>query len=229
VAPGALRFGVLFCGLPAPSGDGQLRIVPGADAGEVMRGLDEVMDGLARREGAGMVVIKELREAAAREIGGAESLGYVRGEVPAVYVLRRRFSCFEEYCARLRTDYRRKVELSVRKLRESDCRVEYLYGEEIAGGYTDACHRLYEAVWERATYRLERWPAGFFRAVARAFGREASMTRIVGSDGRVVAWAFGLTCGGVYHNLYGGLDYALNDRHDLYFNAYYRDMDRAFR
>lgn len=229
VAPGALRFGVLFCGLPAPSGDGQLRIVPGADVAEVMRGLDEVMDGLARREGAGMVVIKELGEAAAREIEGVESMGYVRGDVPAVYVLRRTFACFEEYCAQLRTDYRRKVELSARKLRESDCGVEYWYGEEIARGYTEECHRLYEAVLGRAAYRLERWPAEFFRGLARAFGPGASMTRIVRADGRPVAWEFGVTYAGVYHNLYGGLDYASNDGLDPYFNVYYRDLGRAFR
>jgi hypothetical protein len=84
-------------------------------------------------------------------------------------------------------------------------------------------------VWARAAYRLEKWPAEFFREVARRFGDQASMTRIVAPGGRVAAWAFGVTDGGVYHNLYGGLDYALNEEYDLYFNLYFRDLDRAFR
>jgi hypothetical protein len=107
--------------------------------------------------------------------------------------------------------------------------VEVLHGAEIADHYTDDCHRLYEAIWARATYRLERWPATFFRQVARRFGPQASMTRIRTPDGRSAAWIFGVTDGGLYHNLYGGIDYALNPAFDLYFNIYFQDMDRAFR
>jgi hypothetical protein len=117
----------------------------------------------------------------------------------------------------------------VKKFDGTGLGVEHLRGADIAAAHTDECHRLYEAVWERAAYRLEKWPAEFFRAVARRFGDRASMTRVVAQGGRVAAWAFGVTDGGVYHNLYGGLDYALNDEHDLYFNLYFRDMDRAFR
>lgn len=227
--PKALRFGVLFCGMPAPSGDGQLRFVPGTDIGAVLRGLDRILRELAGRHGAGMVVIKELDDAAAGRVGDVASLGYLRGDVPAVYVLRRSFADFNAYCGQLRPVYRRQITRSVRKVEGAGFCVDALHGSEIADQYTDEYHRLYEAVWARAAYRLERWPADFFRGLARRFGDQASMTRIRTPDGLPAAWVFGLTDGGAYHNLYAGIDYSLNEVFDLYFNLYFFDMDRAFR
>jgi len=44
-----------------------------------------------------------------------------------------------------------------------------------------------------------------------------------------LGFAFGISMGEEYHNLYGGMDYSQSDETDSYFNLYFADMDRAMR
>jgi len=89
-------------------------------------------------------------------------------------------------------------------------------------------YRLYQAVRDRAKYRMETFPLEFFHEVGRQFGDDAALTLIRRGD-RVIGFAFSLTFGHESHNLYVGLDYLHNNEADVYFNLYYLDLDRAFR
>jgi predicted N-acyltransferase len=71
-------------------------------------------------------------------------------------------------------------------------------------------------------------PASFFTEMAAALGDEAHLT-VIRKDGRVCAFTFAVTRGDTHYNLYSGLDYALNNEGDLYFNLFYHDLDQAFR
>ena len=51
--PGYMRFTVLFCGLPVPSADNHLRILPGADRAAVLQSLDAAMRQLVRATAPG--------------------------------------------------------------------------------------------------------------------------------------------------------------------------------
>lgn len=232
VWPGFLRFGVLFCGLPVPAGHSHLRIVPGVEPGPVLRALDAALRGIARRERARLVVIKELRAGAADEAGAAlGALGYLRRPVLPAYALKglARFGGMAGYVAAMRAGYRREINKSVRRFGSANLRVLRASGDQMAALYTDELHELYLAVHERAEYRLERLPAAFFRGMARAFGDLAQLTLVLGGERRdtPVGFAASLTAGDVRYALYAGMDYAQDPAHEVYFNLFFLDLQRA--
>jgi predicted N-acyltransferase len=186
------------------------------------------MQQLARVHRARLIVFKELNAADRTQFQGLGELGYIDGEVPPSHLLERGFISFDDYCAQLQSGYRRQVRASQRKFAKGKFQVSFLNGEQIAAAYTKQMHELYLAVWRRAKYRLEIFPGEFFRECARKFGARASMT-VITKDDRPVAFAFGLTEGRIYHNLYVGIDYAMNNDADLYFNLYYLDINQAMR
>jgi predicted N-acyltransferase len=226
--PGFLRYGVLFCGLPLPSGGSHLWIVPTADRRAVLAALDRQLRELAAAERAMLIVFKELDATQAAEGTELTALGYLRGAIPPLHVLRGTFRDFADYRAALRAGYRRQINASLRKSEAAGLRVRHLHDPaEIERAFTDDLHRLYEAVWSRAEARLEKFPADFFRQAARAFPGQASLTLLEHHD-RPVAFSFGLTQGQTYANFYCGVDYTLNPTADLYFNVFYQNLDDAF-
>jgi predicted N-acyltransferase len=226
--PGFVKFNVLFCGLPVPSGASHLRIAPGIDPTPVVNEMHRLMRELARKERARLIVFKELDEASLRHLERLESLGYVRGEVPPSHLLDLPFASFGEYCDALQSRYRRQIRVSQRKFETDGVRSEQVTGSLIADVLTDDVHKLYLAVWENAKYRLEILPGEFFREVARRFGERASMT-VFRRDQQIVGFVFAVSDGVVLHNLFSGINYELNAQADLYFNLCYQDIDYALR
>ncbi len=227
--PGALRFKVLFCGLPLPPGDNQLRIVPDADRSEILAGLHRTMRDLARKNRAHLLVMKEFTSESADHLGKLEDEGFIRGNVPPAYVLRGTFADLNDYRAALRSRYRRHLDDSLRRINSSGHRVEYVYGKNIAAVYTAELHALYQACWEKAEYRLEKLPRMFFPDLANEFGDAASLTLIRDEHGRVDGWSFSLTIDGVCHALCGGAEEQSNSQSEIYFNIFYAEMERSFR
>ena len=226
--PVRLRFGVLFCGLPLPSGASHLRWVPGTDLANLSESLDALLRKLARKHRARLVVVKELDVSQSTDLIGLQSLRYIRGEIPCAYELRHNFKSFDEYFAALQSGYRKQITRSQKRFRRAGATIEVVTGTAIAERFTDEVHALYLATRDHAEYRMETLPAEFFREVGRRFGDDASLT-LLSLDGKVVGWTFGIVAGPEYHDLYIGIDYARNAEADVYFNLYYHDLDRVFR
>jgi predicted N-acyltransferase len=71
-------------------------------------------------------------------------------------------------------------------------------------------------------------PIEYLRELAsRMAGNVDLIVFAIGS--RVVAFGWCLRSPSSYYMLYAGLDYALNDELDLYFNLHYAALDRALR
>ena len=223
--PGCLYFNVLFCGLPVPSGESHLRIVDGVDGKIVLDELQVVMNCLARQERGMLCVLKEFNWS---ECGRLSFPEYIRGGIPALHVLKGRFTSLAEYLGALKARYRAQINRSIRKFKLAGFEAEHVCGPPIADLFTDEVHRLYLAVWERSQYRLEQLPVEFFREVARTLGDQVSLT-VVRREGRIVGFTYGLAGRTVYYNMYSGIDYDLNKLGDLYFNLFYCDLDYAFK
>ena len=224
-----LKFGVLFCCLPVPAGENHIRMTPEADRGAVLTAVHEGMRRLARMHHVRMMMFKEFEVARQGEFEPLERLGYLRGDVPMAYNLPGDFRSFDEYRSALKSRYRHQIMRSVKKFQQAGFRAVHVHDStEIERLYTDRMHELYEAVWSRAEARLEKLPAEFFRQTARAFPGRTSLTIIYRGE-NVAGFTFGLSSGRVYHNIRSGIDYALNDEGDLYFNLFYNDLDQAFR
>jgi hypothetical protein len=227
--PGFLRLNVLFCGLPIPSGSTHLRFRAGANIADVVAEVDRVMRGLARETGARLVVFKELEETSGALAESLEQAGYMHGGIPPMHLLNRSFKSFADYRGALRSRYRAQVQRSQKKLEAAG--FEVLRGRGAAffdAHWSEETHRLYVAVQQRAEQKLELLPSAFFREMAHALDDEVSLT-LIRRDGRICAFTFAITRAGVHYNLYSGLDYALNNEGDLYFNLFYQDLDQAFR
>ncbi len=230
--PGFLRMNVLFCGLPIPSGASHIRFRASAEPQEVMAvtaEVDRIMRGLAAANGARLLVFKELEETTDMLAQALRQAGYIQGGIPPMHVLDRRFQSFAEYRDALRSRYRAQIQRSQKKLNTAG--FEALSGRGQAffdAHWSDDVHQLYVAVQQRAEHKLELMPSSFFRELAHALGDEVALT-LIRREGHVCAFTFAITRESTHYNLYSGLDYALNNEGDLYFNLFYNDLDQAFR
>jgi len=224
-----LKIRVLFCGLPIPAGQNHIRISPRANRAAVLRELDIALGNLASDQGAGMVVFMQFSPAECEGLQPLVDRGYLRSELPARHLLLGEFGSFANYLDALKARYRSEVNRSLKKFTKAGLRVEYVLGPvDLPRVYTDEVHRLYEAVEERSSYRLEHYPAEFIRELGRQFGNDASLTCIY-QDRRLVAFTIGLMRDSIYHNLYSGVDYDLLAQSDLYFNLFYHDLNYAWQ
>jgi predicted N-acyltransferase len=228
IMPGYMRFGVLFCGLPLPSGASHLRYRADIDRNELLVALDALLREQARANRARLVVIKELDNRQSAELPGLSNRGYIRGEIPVAYEFKHQFISFADYFNALRSNYRKQITRSQKRLAKAGGSIEFASGAAICDHFTDEVHALYLAVRNQAKYRMETLPREFFHEVGRRFGENASLT-LCRLGGRVVGFTFGITVGREYHDLYIGIDYARNAEADVYFNLYYHDLDRIFR
>ncbi len=227
--PGFMKFGVLFCGLPIPPAQSSLRFASNADRAACVRIIHNVMLQLERRQGAMLTVFKELNETQEQQLGVLPELGYIRGDIPPMHHFTKRFNNFEDYLNNLKARYRSQIQRSIRKFEQAGFTARRVtQAHAIIQIYTDQLHTLYEQVWSKSKYRLEKLPVEFFRELARAYPDDVSIT-LLERQGRVAAFTFSLAVGSVYHNMYSGMDYELNAQGDLYFNLFYNDLDGAFQ
>ena len=116
-----------------------------------------------------------------------------------------RFADFSEYLAALRSPYRRRIRLALK--RGDPLRIE----ATDPARFTARHHDLYLQVLGRSKYPLETLGAGFFRA----FDGEL-YTFLHG--GEPVAFVTLRRDGEVLKFIFGGMDYTLRDSLDLYYN-----------
>lgn len=226
--PGLLRFNVLFCGLPAPPGESHLRIAPGADPELVMAALNSALHALARNNSAKLTVFKEFGD---RQSDCAQWLTehrHIVGDVPPMHRLRGEFRDFEHFLASMRSRYRAQVRRSRRKIESGGLAVEHHQEpRDIERVFTPQLHDLYESVWRRSAYKLERIPREFIIDAARSMPGRARLT-VIRRGAAPVGFTFSMTAGRTWHNMYSGVDYAINGEGDILFNLFYADLAQAF-
>ncbi len=228
-APSLMRRTIVFCGLPVSVGARHLAIAPGAPHQDVLRIMHEHAVSFARRERAPYIVFKEFSARDRPALDFLLQLGYRRFSSPAMNTFGHRFFDIESYTGALRSRYRQCVRRSLVKSHAADLRYERLTDTgAILRVYSQALHRLYEAVALRSKHRLGLLPLSFFHRLARRLSGQVGLTLIYALD-RVVAFNWNLFDGNTYHYLFAGLDYDLNPSLDLYFNLMYAEMDCAFK
>jgi hypothetical protein len=229
LVPSLMHVNMLFCGLPVSVGQNSLAVTSAADAGEVVRMLDTLMLTLSADRKIHLLLFKEFRADQCAYLDTLLALGYHRGESPVMQHFYPRFPDFDEYLGALKSHYRYDVTRSRRKLDRAGYEVSWLTNpESIVRLYTREVHRLYEAVVERAENKLEILPPEFFLELSRQFQDQVRLT-VISKDNRVAAFNWALATPSTYHFLFCGIDYALNEDADLYFNVMYADLDQALR
>ncbi len=224
-----LQFGVLFCGLPIPSGASHLRIAPGANVSSVIESLRKCARQLAQQQHASLIVFKEFNDHDRHCTRALEAVGFAAGDVPPMHILHGAFHDFDGFLQSMRARYRAQVQRSRKKIAANGFLIErHCSPQAIDRVFTPEVHALYEHVWQRSEYRLERLPHSFFIEAAHALPDETSLTIIRRSCGQPVGFTFSLARGERWHNLFSGIDYSVNGEGDLLFNLFYADLAAAF-
>jgi predicted N-acyltransferase len=225
--PRYLKFRVTFCGLPISIGGSNLRVTAGAEAPQVVRQLNDAIEQISRDRRTWLVVYKELDRHEAELVAPLASADYVRAESLPMNRIARTFDSFHEMLGAMRSHYRYKIIRSRKKFARSGLKLHRLTGREaIEALYTPEVHALYESVTRQAEHRLEILPRQFFLELASRFAEELVFTTI-SQDARVLAFAWSLRHGGIYRNLFVGVDYERIQETDAYFNLMIEDTAYA--
>lgn len=227
--PNFLRMNVVFCGLPVPAGSTHLVVNDGADVIAIMEAVEQNMRLLARKHRGKLLIFKELNSQTDPISTTLSTQGYVSGGIPPMHLFERTFADFPDYLKALKSRYRTQIVRSQKKLEEAGFEVLQGRGNVFfSEQFTEQVYSLYVEVQQRAAQKLELMTAAFFREMAARLNDQVLLT-VIRRKGRVCAFTFSITRGGTHYNMYSGLDYAMNNEGDLYFNLFYHDMDRAFR
>lgn len=231
VFPRYLKFRVTWCGLPISIAGSNLRVVPGADTGAVVRALNEAVERISRERQTWLVIYKELDNRDIQLAATLEADGYVRGESLPMNRIVNRWEGFAGMLASMRSHYRYKIARSRKKMAAAGLTIVRTTGcDDVERLYTPALHAMYERVTLQAEHRLEVLPREFFLELAARYGEELVLTRIMQGD-RVLAFAWSMQHRRLHRNLFVGIDYEKNDETDAYFNLMVEDiayaMDRS--
>jgi predicted N-acyltransferase len=153
--------------------------------------------------------------------------GYRRVATPPMHSFSARFQDFDDYCAGLRSNYRRQVMRSIEKFRQCQVHLTVLAdAQQIVLLYTPEVHNLYYQVVDNADLRFERLSIDFFRQLASRL--EGHVELILFSQGeRIIGFVWGLEAASIYYLLYMGFDHELSADLDLYFNMVYAALAHA--
>jgi predicted N-acyltransferase len=225
-----LRFWkLMYCGLPVATGHHALVIAPRVVREPIVSLVDGVVEKLASEMGADAVVYREFEQDDLGWISPLLNRGYRHVPTPPAHFFRSAFRNLEDYCAALKSHYRKQIKRSLRKLEEAGITTRVLSKtDEIVQAYTPAVHSLYHQMYERADTKFEMLSIEFLHEMARRIGDHVNLIML--DDGsKVVAFGWCLATDKSYHMMYAGLDYGLNEELDLYFNLHYAALGCALR
>ncbi len=230
IRPNTLKWKILFCGLPIPSGHSHLRFLPESDSSNVLIQLEQVMHSLALEHDAKLIVLKEFDLEQVKQLEFLKQLNFYQGELAPLFVLPGSFKDFNDYTKAVRSGYRRQIQKNIKKFKKFNLTVEHISdAQQIKQRFNSDVYQLYLNTWKKAKEKLECLPIEFFQHLATELPEQIALTLISNENKKPVAFAIGIMSEDCYYNLYTGLDYSLKEKADLYFNLFYQEIDCAFQ
>ncbi|WP_291570122.1 GNAT family N-acetyltransferase [Clostridium sp. UBA4548] len=86
--------------------------------------------------------------------------------------------------------------------------------------FTGELYKLYENVYNKSSFKLEKLPIEFFR-------ENSADTTVFTLEGKTVGFVQTFKEEETFYFLFGGIDYSVNKKHSLYFNMLYHIIARA--
>ena len=229
IFPTVLKWNVLFCGLPIPSGHSHLRFSKGIESDPILNILNVIMKNLARQKKAKLIVFKEFNSEELLPLSPLNRLGFHCAELEPMFILPGLFKNFSNYLTCIRSSYRHQIRSSLKKFNLEQVKVEHIVDPiVIATRFTNQVHNLYLNVWQKAKEKLECLPLDFFQRLPQAMRSKVAFT-LISSEQKPIGFSIGLIGNETYYNLYAGIDDSLRDKLDLYFNLFYHELDFAFQ
>ncbi len=228
--PSTLRkLKLLVCGLPVSAGQKALTLALPRSSPEILSTLDAVISPLASKMRVHAIIYKEFGKDDLEWANPLLNLGYQCIESVPMNSFRPSFQDLQHYCAALRAHHRIKIKRSIGKLKSMDVEISILTDpNEIIRAYTPEVHSLYHQTLKKANIKFENLPIEFFHELTIHLRDQIDLI-ILSKNSKIVAFSWCLRGSATYHMLYGGIDYEMNSKADLYFNVMYASLDRALR
>jgi predicted N-acyltransferase len=223
--PALTRFFSLECGTPVALGT-TISMLPDVDRPAVLRLLSDEAKRLAREHRTDGILFRDFLDSELGEFGLFGDLGFLRVPNLPVATLNVPWKTTQAYEADLRHSYRRAYRRRRRVLAEAGVTARVVVdfaplANELAG--------LWRQVYDRASeYRREILPPAFFTRISEELGEESSVL-LLEKDERPLAFALLLREENQLLWPYCGLDYAVNEQYELYFNLLYEIVHHAIR
>lgn len=126
------------------------------------------------------------------------------------------FSSFEDYLSRLRHNYRKLINRSLRKAEGLEFRIEH------KDRLDDDEYKFYLSLLSRQKLKSEALDIGFFRNIPIEHHYLKSFL-----NGKSVGWILLVPNGRELYTVFLGFDPGLNKKHDIYFNLFLRTIKYA--
>jgi predicted N-acyltransferase len=220
---------MLFCSLPGSPGEKSLAIAPSAASEGVLSALDALMDKLAARNGMDAIIYKEFAPDDLETMKPLLAHGYRCIDIPPMHWLKPSFADLAQYCDALRSRYRNQIKRSAGKLKRSGIDPLVLTDpNEILKVYTPDVHAMYCKMVAKSDLKIEVLPIEYFRQITSRLAGQIELIALA-RDSRILGFGWCLRDDSTYHMMYAGIDHALNDEFDIYFNLAFASLDRALR
>jgi predicted N-acyltransferase len=220
---------LMFCGFPVSTGHHALLITERRASQQILSVLDGVIRNLASETGIDAVVYKEFGQDDLEWTSPLLNLGYQRVATPPVHFFRPIFRDLQDYCAALKSHYRKQIKRSIRKLEQMGVKITILTdSEQILNVYTPALHCLYHQMRERADTKFDVISIDLLRELACRLGDQVNLI-LLADCSKIIAFGWCLRTDSSYHMMYAGINYEMNADFDLYFNLHYAALDCALR
>lgn len=133
-----------------------------------------------------------------------EFLGFTKGYTLPSCVMDINWDSFEEYLLDLRSHYRYRYKKALEKAKKLSIKV-------LDGEFDSKLYGLYEQVYDKSEYKLEKLSIDFFKQA------NATIVEFKQENGPIAFVQYRIENKEMFF-LFGGLDYSLNKKYDLYQN-----------
>ncbi len=209
--PNFLSVKALACG--APMGEGQIGIA--GHNKEIVEAILKKMEEIARHEKARLVAFKDFRRNYSDAFRALSDKGFFKIDSLPYAEMDITFKNFDEYMNKLSGATRYDLKRKFKKV-DGAVKIEMEVLDEPDDDIFDEIYGLYLQMLEKHEMSFEIAPKDFFKKMAKNMPKETKffLWRI---EGKMVAFLFALTSGGLFVDYYLGLDYEVAHKYHLFF------------
>lgn len=217
------------CGSPVGLGS-TVCIREGTDARSILRLMVREIERLANEQGVSAVFFRDFTDDDLALFDELQSSGYRRVRNLPSARLTLRWASFDDYLNDMRSEYRCKLLVQMKRFREAGGTVEYVKNP---AGYARELARLWRNAYEHAhEYRREILQEDYFENVA-SLADGCTSVLLARVKGQLAGFLLLLEDDDILTTLFSGLDYAYSRASATYFNLFYETvrlaLERGFR
>ena len=210
IAPQIFSLKALVCGIPM--GQGQIGNVPCSF--DVVESIERAMEMLARKIHAPIIAFKDFDHSYEKLFDPLTKKGFLKIDSLPTTVMPLNFKDFDQYFKTLSTNSRSSLKRKFKKAESAN--IEYSVHESLDDKTLDEAYQLYLEVVNTHDLGFEVIPKDFFKNIALNMPQQARFF-LWKVDNQLAAFMFGLASPDLFLNYFLGFNYAIANKHHLYF------------